>query len=115
MGIQPENIFLIRAAASQIACTTRATGLEGRLIEMNGTSSRHAHQRLNPLSQEYSLWDKMTLDFDRIAKSTSVPLISDFHAVAFEIPAAKVNVNRMYSSKYNEAHRYLFLPLSCHL
>ena len=57
----------------------------------------------------------MTLALDRIAESTSVPLISDFHAVAFEIPAAKVNVNRMYSSKYNEAHRYLFLPLSCHL
>ena len=83
MGIQPENIFLIRAAASQIVCATRATGLEGRLIEMNGTSWRHAHQRLNPLSQEYSLWEKMTLAFDRIAHSTSAPLISDFHAVAF--------------------------------
>lgn len=58
MGIQPENIFLIREAASQIVCANRVTGLEGRLIEMNGTSWRHTHQRLNPMSQEYSLWEK---------------------------------------------------------
>jgi hypothetical protein len=50
MEIRPENIFLIREAASQIVSATRATGLEGRLIEMNGTSSRPARQRLNPLS-----------------------------------------------------------------
>jgi hypothetical protein len=78
MGIQPANIFLIREAASQIVCANRATGLEGRLIEMNGTSWRHAHQRLNPLSQESSLWEKKTLDLDIIAESTSVSLIFDF-------------------------------------
>jgi hypothetical protein len=51
--------------------------LEGRLIEMNGTSWRHTHQRLNPMSQEYSLWEKKTLALDIIAQSTSVSLISD--------------------------------------